>query len=1046
MAFRIYCGAILLLVFLMVFPLAVNALPEFSIDVVLEEDTFYTLPLLSESILKYDFTSSLDDEPYDTNVTADIITGDAGTYWEDTGLDEREVYLIQDMETEPKASFLVINTSEMISDGVMRTDCSDLALYDGYGKEYPYIIEDCDTHETKLKFSLDDTQQDQLNLYHSGHYSKEDTVDPYLFYEDFTNETDTENSWDISGNITFEEGYAYTDGSNGSSMNLTTTTIDSMSEVDYRFYATGNSIHNVTLAESGNISEKSFVVDFLADEGMIEACWTLHGNEDCSRYQEDFAEQWNDFRIDLDGDRLWLNLNGERLNRNSQYYDIDKADIGFEFEGMSFIEYFSVLEKSSTSFTDQVSEEHIDRREGVALQGDFGFEYDVSGFSSGNYTIATRATRPDLHPQFSFDPFSVKYEKLLFEATEEGYVNEMSGHYLIDTDGTLKITNPNDESLDIELDLGTNLMIEQKDGDLLKDGKLDVQIDAFSSVEIEYFTTGVANHPPVSNNEGVLITSLKSAIDDDVHEIGNSRFYKRTLEMEDAPDEPESPDDEQKKKELRFVVEDDAYYGVFTRLTLNKFFSEPTVTPGDVVEVMLRVTNHDPFSREVTLNDSLPQEFILLENPEERNKSWSFKMNKHTSRIFTYEVMYNGSSTGRVNVPVANLTSGDVLVESNEPVLLREDPSSKQLHVIKRYTHLNSTKYDIDNPVLVRLTVSNLGSESVKEIILEDSADTDMEFLAPSISTAYRGMWIIPELKPGETWAVEYLTNNGAHVKDAPELDSHVTKIDYSSHVSEKMRDEVMFDNLRRFSFSLSSLFGLLIIANILVILSYVYKNPFFELEEKTPKNFILGLYEQIPGNSRKFMDRCMSVVLLVSKRITKIAHEIGMKLFSWSKVLMKQTERYYEERNISLVQEKSMSAISEGISRINEELNQLRKMTLKDWLSLFSRYKKEFFRALRNRITYSMFSLSDKMLAKNKGSSVGQILNFSAKVLNPELDNYLAGLTDKRLKKKERSYSKEIQNIESLLEKNRKINQSSSGLYGRFRIFLRRIYNFFKK
>ncbi len=1034
---------VLILTFLAVMGHDVRALPEFDVDVVLEEDLFYTLPQLPQPILRYNFTSTLNGSPYDTNLTADIIEGEADSFWEDTGKEKRHVFDVVAIETTPLASTLGLDTERMISEGSLRSDCEDISLYDGQGSSLPYVIEGCGSNETLLRFLLPDDSISSINLYHSGDASFEETIAPYRFYEDFKNMTVAEESWDFHGNITIEEGYAYTDASNITSMNLTALDVDSYSEITYGFFATGDSVHNITLSQEENISVKSYSIEFDAEEGIIEACWWHQGSKDCSRYRQDFAEDWNELRISIEKDHLWLYLNDERLNRIKQYYNIDDAHLSIMSDGLVFMDHFSILEKASTGFNDIAKEKHIDRITGLALQGDFGFKYSLEGFSSGNFTIATRATRPDLYPQHSFDHFTTRYERIIFDSVEEGYVNELSGRYLVETGGKLTLTNPNDNPLSVDLDLDTPIIIEGDGSPELKGGRIKATIDAFSSIDIDYFVTGVTNFLPIGNNEGVLVTHLKGRIDEDLHEIGHTRFFRRTLELEDAPRDVEEVE-EPERKELRFVVDDDYFFDVFTRMSIMKHFSHKKVEPGDVVEVFLRVTNHDPFSREVKMWDDVPEEFVLIDKDD---LSWNFKMNKHTSRILDYEMKYVGNSTGRVDIPPANLTSQGLLVFSNQPLLMRHRPSPNTLDVTKRYRPMKNTEYRFENPVKVRLSVSNLGERTVREIILDDAGNIDMEFSSSSVSTVYTARWVIPELRPGETWEVEYITDEGNHVLDLPSLDSYVDDIDYSARISEMSSDRIDSGIRRRFSFSVPMLLTILALSNIMIILYYVYKNPFFEVEDEvTPKRFVIELYEQVPAGTRRILERYASVAYSAYKVAEKHALVWFNRLRRTFIDFKGKAKNYYEERNISLVKEKSSSAISKGVHRIDNDLSRLKRMTLKDWVSLFSRYKAEFFTALRNRFTYSMFSASEKMLQRNPDSKMGQIMGFSAKVLNPELKHYLAQLTDKKLKMKEESYRKEIQDIERLLEKNEAIAKGSKETLGWLKRPFRRFLNFFKR
>ena len=150
--------------------------------------------------------------------------------------------------------------------------------------------------------------------------------------------------------------------------------------------------------------------------------------------------------------------------------------------------------------------------------------------------------------------------------------------------------------------------------------------------------------------------------------------------------------------------------------------------------------------------------------------------------------------------------------------------------------------------------------------------------------------------------------------------------------------------------------------------------------------------------------------------------------------VFKRKTKDYYDERNISLVEETAKKTLK----NLKQEFDDIRELSLTDWIKLFRFYKTEFFKALRNRITFSIFLTSGKMLSRNPEYKWGKIFAYSAKILNPELKRYMGERLDKKLEKKQNRYNQEINLITKLREKNERILKGDYG-DGFFRRLLNR-------
>ncbi len=1030
--------------FLIIIPIHAQNAQSFDIETLLEEDEFYTMPLLSGRELSYNYTSTENGSLRDSSVEVDIIDGEAEGYWEDLDFPYRTPFEIDDSQEHPYVSYLEFPVGDMIDDSLMLDDCSDMVFNDGEGNRIKSMVYRCDD-DAIVRLALED--EESMKMYHGGLSVDESLQEVSSFYEPMHNITEFNNSWDYHGNISVDEGHLISDNLNHSSANLTAYDIKDDFEILMDLFVTGDSEMTLYLSEDDDLYESSYSVTFKGDQDEIEACLNDAGESDCSRYGNDVGENWNEFRIDGKGDGLWLYFNDERLNSIEQYYNLEGTSLYLSFEGLTFIDYISVIDSGESSFTMSDTETHIDRVEGEALQGDYGFTYNVDGFESGIYSVATRGTHPDRSPQYDTIYFEVYNNKIEFELNEEGITSSISGNHLIDTEGTLTVTNDNDETVPVEIPFPGELIIHDDSGERISDSGVSFELDPFSSESIDFFVTGALSGSPIDTNMGPVAVLIRDNLDDDVHEIISTRFSKEEVEFEEVPAETDF-EEEELRKELRYEVEDGFIIDSFTRINLVKSVSQEIVRPGDIVDVELRVTNLDPFSREVELRDSLPEEFSIHEGNDELK--WEFGMNKHTSRVFSYSMLYEGSSTGRVNVPLGNITSEGLLIFSNNETLLRDGSSGPRLHYTKRYRSINATSSQTDSPAEVVITLTNLGEERIEDILVDDS-NVDMgAFFSSSVRTPHNARWEIDGIYPQETWQVSYMTEQGDYLADDPDIEVLSNDVMVSGDTKKMEKDPVSLPIESRFTFPFLGILILVAIIDLGIMYKYVEKNPFFDPEETiTPRLVIIKAYEKLPDAYRNIVSSIYTKIYVIYHLIWRFSHTVMEKTQSSLSNLKKRSKRYYEERNISLVHERSSHAIHSSLEKIEGELVRLKGMSLKDWMNLFIRYKREFFRSVKNRITYSMFVLSGKLLTRNDNSKLGQILGFSAKVLNPELKGYLASIASKKMEKRQKAYQKEISNIESLMEMTRKVKSSEVSFKDRIKMSFKRItekLNFFKR
>ena len=1019
---------------------------DFDIAVSLNQNTFYTLPILSEPTLEYNFAStSQNGTPINSFVKADIISGITSVAWWNTTFLYRTTISQSADYSSDKTYILELDTQELISLSRLRNDCSDLRIYNLEFQPIPFILENCNSENTRLRFKKRMPVESNLYLYYGN--PSIDSLLPayseYKYFEHFVNSSLFFENWDLlSGNLSIENDLLSSDSSNTTRISLSPT-LSQQSEIKYSFRSSSGSRHKIFLSQSPDTSVRSLSIEFITDENVIRYCLIQNGVSQCStRLFAINAGNWHEVFIDIRTNELIIYFDGTRVNPISQYYNINTATILFEFNNQVSLNKFSTLERGTTLFQKGDSHTLLESFQGDAFLGNYYFSYNTRSLETGPYSITTTAYRPNMNTQYSSNIFETMYNRVSLESSEIGFVNRYSNRYIVDLDGYLEVTNDNPESVNININFQTPLSIKQIGGSGLTSNSLQATLAPFSTTTFTYIINGITPFNPLAGGNNVISNVLRNYLNPSLYNVASSEFTEGEIVVEEVvpPPEVSTPP----RKELRYTVDGRYILDSFTRLILNKYFSSWNVMKGDVVEVVIRVSNLDPFSREVRVRDKIPDEFVLYENGrvrENRELEWNFPMNRETSRIFSYEIKYIGESSGSLDVPLANATSNRLLVFSSKPTLVRKIEPSREVFVTKKVEPWDVHLYHATDAARISISVVNSGLDTIRDIYVDDLHDPNAIFVNPSIPTIYNAKWFIEELPPGSEWTVTYLTSNYQGINTLPKVMSFIDDFKIEGHLIEGYDVVALWrDDFRGLPFAF--LVTLIVLIDLVLIGSYMYKNPFFDSDEEiTPRIFL----DNIMASSRKFFDGKIDWIVKLKKKFISVflKSKVAIKKFthdslSFFKVFGSKSKAYYAERNMSLVGEKS----KDTTSFIRSEVRELKELSLKDWIQLFVHYKNKFFEMLRNRITYSMYLTSGKMLSRNPNSKMGRILSFSSKVINPDLKGYLTHIADDKMRKKELRYKKEIENLERLRKENENLKDDNNFVK---KLFLRIKYLFKK-
>jgi hypothetical protein len=1011
------------LVFFVLLSVSALALPDFTLNTTLNDNSFYTMPLLSAKILEYNYSSSFSGIPLDTEVIADIVKGTTVEPWANASFGYRVPITQIATNSSTRATSFQLSTEQLISNGKLRSDCSDLRLYHNRSTQIPIHVTDCNTNVTRLWFRVQTPIAPTLYLYYDNPTlsTQIPSSSVFTYYEDFETLSDFSEDWIVSsGNVTVS-GNLVSALNTTTMINLTNTSIAQDSEFSYDLSLALNASATLYFAASTNLSDRSLSVSLHDSNNTVAVCWNQNGNNDCSVYtrQIDVGTRYS-LKLLFENNSADIFLDDQKLNQLPQYYTVSSASVVAVFsEGVTF-DTVRFMQKKQDTFIFHEEQEHIQRFTGTAFSGFYGFTTDLTGLLTDTYSITTYATRAGMNPQITADTFTTTYRKIILDTVEAGVVSLYAGRFIVDTTGTLKVTNSNDESIPVLINIDAPIIVDQISGTSLSSRQLSVTVGPFSTVSIPYLTSGILSINPTEGTFGVLSTLLNTAINPDYYELSSS-FTKEGLDLGTTIIEEEE-DDTVRRKEIRYTVQGDFILDQFSKLRIHKYFSDISVKKGEIIDVILQVSNQDPFSRPVSLTDFIPSEFVFVDNyipKEEKELGWDFKMNKFSSRVFSYQMMYIGNSTGLLQMPQANLTSDRLLVYSNNISLVRLQNDASEIFVTKEVEIWNGTPlYDQESTVRVTISVANTGRSMVEELFVDDYTSETKLFVNPTQDTIYKAKWVIDRLNPGDVWYVSYLTNNRDSIEVLPVVSSYVQDVAVTGHVISDSQAKIGIWKSPWTRFSLLIFVLLFIIADICVIGYYVYKNPFFETEgDLSFSVFMREIFKRVNIFPKFFAKVRRSVSYL-----TSITTKMYMSFITWFASFRKRAKSYYKEHNVSLVEEKT----SPLMKKVQAKLAEWRKRSVKEWLALFHKKVQDVIIAVHNYITYGMFRFSNKLLERNDQSKLGRILNFSAKVLNPDLKGYMGHLISKKMEKKQHAYQKEIDAINKLRERNKKLSSGN--------------------
>ncbi len=998
------------------------ALPTFNLATSLNQNTFYTMPLVPAIPLDYSYSTSDITGQLQTQAQVDVIIGSTTEPWFDSTYIHRRKITSSFTPQLNKTIDIIVNTKQLIDDGLLRSDCGDLLLVSNQSTIIPFIIEDCNSASTLLRLKSSDNSFYNLWMYYgkSNPSSSGVPVSAYKFYDGFS---DTSH-WNVGvGSVSISSGQLQS-AENRTTMNLTSAQLSRDSELHFKFNSEVGSNMTLFLANPTNISFVNLALTFYSSTNSLSVCLNQGSSHSCSTYDVQIGTTTHSVLLDISSDGTTdIYVDDEKINSYARFTPSSMSLIAFEFQGISNLDDLSLLERfsgsSSFSFGNEQTLYH--RYSGTAVGGVYGFTMPTLGIDSNDFSIVTIAKRTGYEDSKSVLLFSTLYNKLIFSLNEEGIVDSFDNRYVVNVEGELKIENNNNVPLDLDLKINSPFVIEEVGGSRITSDKIAVTIPAMSEVTIPYMSTGIITTNPASSN-GVLATVLAD-FNDAYYEFGTLSFDKKEIFF--AKEKPAESIEEEYKKTFNYFVNGTFVFDKYSLLIVTKKLSKSIVEKNDIISVNIKINNFDPFSRFVDVVDVIPEDFVLIQNghdiPETTVVNWSFKMNKETSRDVSYQMRYIGNSTGHILLPKVNVTSGRLRQFSNSVSIIRKQKETEKLFITKIIESWNGEGYeDYKDVVQVTLSVANPTQKSFSNLFLDDMPDSSgVLFLAPSIPTFYTGRWTIDSLVPGQVWRTTYLTNKRSSLHSKPTISSFSNDVNFESVVVEKDDAPVDLYDVKYSIFSTGYAAIFILLLDIGIVSLYVYRNPlygddgekmsFHRFIEKTNEWYV---EQKVKRAKQKIFKQLEKERDMSRIHLNELKKQSGL-LLSFFRL---RAVKYYSERNMSIIGD----AIGNFFGTIFQWIKDVASISGGDWRKMAVIFSKFAFyyvviypiRWIKNMSTYSIFLLGAFLLDKNSSSKLGRILSFSAKVLNPNLKEFVYGQVDKKAARKQEMYRREIHEI----------------------------------
>jgi hypothetical protein len=204
-----------------------------------------------------------------------------------------------------------------------------------------------------------------------------------------------------------------------------------------------------------------------------------------------------------------------------------------------------------------------------------------------------------------------------------------------------------------------------------------------------------------------------------------------------------------------------------------KISSQRLVTTEQPVEISIIVNNFAPKLFDFTITDELPPGFSFSAGDgwQEVDGKLVFtgKVGGKSAVVPSYSALLIDKETAGLDYFSSSridytTDTAEKTVFSDTVPFIRQYLPDKKLYVQKRLLYMD------DDEVTVTITVQNLGSSPVQNLLLKEYLDDADVFSQITEQPTEKGLWEIKELKSGQEWEVSYVTTTDSTLNILPGL------------------------------------------------------------------------------------------------------------------------------------------------------------------------------------------------------------------------------------------------------------------------------------
>lgn len=204
-------------------------------------------------------------------------------------------------------------------------------------------------------------------------------------------------------------------------------------------------------------------------------------------------------------------------------------------------------------------------------------------------------------------------------------------------------------------------------------------------------------------------------------------------------------------------------------LFIRKLADQQVAVVGVPVTVSVIANNFAQRMITFEMTDALPPGFTFVGGDGWREVSgrlvWSGTLSARNAAVISYEAVLEDTSTAGFDFFEASVARYEGrTVYSNTVPFVRQYVPSQRVYVQKKI------RFEGRDSVVVTITVQNLGSTALENVLLKEYLQENDVFSQISVAPNEKGLWTVPIVAPGESFEVTYYTTRDSQLNFLPSL------------------------------------------------------------------------------------------------------------------------------------------------------------------------------------------------------------------------------------------------------------------------------------